>query len=421
MARLPSVGGDAGNWGNILNDFLNVSHREDGSLKGIIHVINVKDFGAKGDGLADDTAAIQTALNDVFSKGGGIVFFPNGNFNHTGLIGKARVRLLGSGMTSSKLNYTPTTGNAITTGPDPDNFSVQDISLHAVNNSSGWALYMPDRTAREINITKINISGFKNGVYLGDSLNCQINHIRISGQFGGPENPYPAGSIGLKIGTSLSVGDTLESGGNGVTLIDCYLSSFETLIVCSAQATTIIRPILEFAKIGIVVGQNPITIIMPWIGGGTISTYDVDVKGTSGVLLLGYGSSSWKINFVHTSARNRTIIIPERFDRTPANENEGAWFGRTQIYNKESFNILSLASGDKIEWRNSPNASGIGDTVLYRKNTNEIKTDGKFIAGSLGVGNATNASNPGSIVKRIEIFDANGNSLGFVPVYASIT
>lgn len=33
MARLPTPGGDGGNWGTILNDFLNQSHNTDGTLK----------------------------------------------------------------------------------------------------------------------------------------------------------------------------------------------------------------------------------------------------------------------------------------------------------------------------------------------------------------------------------------------------
>lgn len=33
MARLPSVGGDNGNWGTVLNSFLQQSHNSDGSLK----------------------------------------------------------------------------------------------------------------------------------------------------------------------------------------------------------------------------------------------------------------------------------------------------------------------------------------------------------------------------------------------------
>jgi hypothetical protein len=35
MARLPQPGGDSGNWGAILNDYLNQSHNTDGSLKDI--------------------------------------------------------------------------------------------------------------------------------------------------------------------------------------------------------------------------------------------------------------------------------------------------------------------------------------------------------------------------------------------------
>jgi len=48
--------------------------------------VNVMDFGAKGDGVADDTAAFQKALNLMSQAGGGIVFAPRGLFRFNGNI-----------------------------------------------------------------------------------------------------------------------------------------------------------------------------------------------------------------------------------------------------------------------------------------------------------------------------------------------
>jgi hypothetical protein len=92
-ARLPTVGGDDGNWGQILNDFLSQSHNIDGSIKstaavtsvvgqtGIItgaqiaadaaltttyapiQMSNVVTHGAVGDGVSDDTNAFKAALS----------------------------------------------------------------------------------------------------------------------------------------------------------------------------------------------------------------------------------------------------------------------------------------------------------------------------------------------------------------------
>ena len=44
------------------------------------NVINVKDYGAKGDGITDDRLTIQAALNTAHDAGGGIVFVPAGHY-----------------------------------------------------------------------------------------------------------------------------------------------------------------------------------------------------------------------------------------------------------------------------------------------------------------------------------------------------
>jgi polygalacturonase len=40
--------------------------------------VNVKDYGATGDGTTDDTTSIQAAINAVTS--GGVVYFPSGTY-----------------------------------------------------------------------------------------------------------------------------------------------------------------------------------------------------------------------------------------------------------------------------------------------------------------------------------------------------
>jgi polygalacturonase len=43
--------------------------------------LNVKDFGAVGDGVADDTSAIQAAINAMTA--GGVLYLPEGTYRTT--------------------------------------------------------------------------------------------------------------------------------------------------------------------------------------------------------------------------------------------------------------------------------------------------------------------------------------------------
>lgn len=58
---------------------------------------NVKNYGAIGDGTTNDTASIQSAIDDVESAGGGIVEIPAGVFRAKGLIIPSNVTVRGTG------------------------------------------------------------------------------------------------------------------------------------------------------------------------------------------------------------------------------------------------------------------------------------------------------------------------------------
>lgn len=73
--------------------------------------LSVKDprFGAKGNGTADDTAAIQAAIN-FFSSGRGVVYFPPGTYKVTGpiTVAKDRIHLIGAGSWATMILFAPT-------------------------------------------------------------------------------------------------------------------------------------------------------------------------------------------------------------------------------------------------------------------------------------------------------------------------
>lgn len=54
-----------------------------------------REFGAKGDGVADDTQAIQNALDQAASRGGGVVYLPNGVYRVSSLALVSRCILQG--------------------------------------------------------------------------------------------------------------------------------------------------------------------------------------------------------------------------------------------------------------------------------------------------------------------------------------
>lgn len=57
-----------------------------GATTGLVYNVKAPEYGAVGDGVANDQAAIQAAIADAVAAGGGIVFFPVGTYLTTSVI-----------------------------------------------------------------------------------------------------------------------------------------------------------------------------------------------------------------------------------------------------------------------------------------------------------------------------------------------
>lgn len=100
---------------------------------------NVKDYGALGNGVADDTTAINAALAACVAAGGGRVYFPKGRYlvSSTIAITTSNVYLVGDGMYLSTIYRTGDYGNTVTftgnsgTGAPLSNLGVIDIGFES--------------------------------------------------------------------------------------------------------------------------------------------------------------------------------------------------------------------------------------------------------------------------------------------------
>jgi hypothetical protein len=123
----------------------------------ITPVFNVLGYGAKGDGVTDDTAAIQNAIDQA--PAGGIIWIPSGTFKVTQLIIQNRNNLIITGSGELK-------GSA-----DQVTVSIYGV-IHIANSSN--------ITIEGINISGMNSGADDRGIWINDSYNVTIRNNRFS-------------------------------------------------------------------------------------------------------------------------------------------------------------------------------------------------------------------------------------------------
>jgi polygalacturonase len=99
----------------------------------LAQTVSVKDFGAVGNGVADDTVAIQAALN----SGAGTVYFPEGTYPvSTALTVPSNITLTGDGVGNTKLTVVGTGTNNIFYALNRQNIKISDIWFYGNSQAS---------------------------------------------------------------------------------------------------------------------------------------------------------------------------------------------------------------------------------------------------------------------------------------------
>jgi parallel beta-helix repeat protein len=131
--------------------------------------INVKDFGATGNGSTDDQTALQAAFNAAAAQGKS-VYIPPGTYNHSGVLTANGVAVSGAGAGTNLVATNPSE-EAIKLG---SNASLANLET---STSAGSRDSQPDEAA-------VDVTGANDSVSNVTTLGAESNGIRLDGASG---------------------------------------------------------------------------------------------------------------------------------------------------------------------------------------------------------------------------------------------
>lgn len=300
-------------------------------------IFNVKDYGAIGDGVADDTAAIQAAINAASAAGGGQVYAPEGTYIVSAgeepsdgcLMLKSNVYLYGDGMGLTNIKVADGSDTKITGvirsayGEETHDFGISNLTIDGNRDNTtgkidGWFNgFIPGQEGHDSNVTLDGVeikdcSGYgfdpheqtinmviKNSVSHGNGLDGFVADFLVDSVF---ENniAYDNDRHGFNIVTS-SHEFTMTNNvsyGNG-----------STGIVIQRGSENIASPYNVIITGGEVYDNGAEGILVKLSSEVTVSGVDIHDNGSAGVRI--YGSSNVTVENNTLTNNSLTNPVPE--------------------------------------------------------------------------------------------------------------
>jgi hypothetical protein len=151
-------------------------------------VVSVKDFGAVGDGVADDTAAIQAAINAGIVSQKGTILFPAGTYKISSEISITNpvIRLVGDGINNTNILQSNASANGIhfnfatlQTGAGLQDLTVRSAVVGSQALGSTGVGVLVNNANDNFHVTNVSVNNFATGVELRRCWNTRWENFRI--------------------------------------------------------------------------------------------------------------------------------------------------------------------------------------------------------------------------------------------------
>jgi hypothetical protein len=153
----------------------------------------VKSHGAKGDGITDDTAAIQAAIDACAAAGGGVAWFPVGRYKTTDSlrVKSSSVVLMGAGngsVVSPIGGFDTLIFQSNTASTYIFNNRVIDLLFDETKKTGGRLMY--GTYLANFFVERVHGAGGRNGLEFNNFNNIDLHNIRVTDYQGGAGTAY---------------------------------------------------------------------------------------------------------------------------------------------------------------------------------------------------------------------------------------